>query len=309
MTTDATQRHTDIPTGDWIDRLAPKPMQPYLRLMRLDRPIGTWLLLFPCWWSISMAASPFDEPLKALWFFALFGVGAVLMRGAGCVVNDLADRDIDGKVERTIGRPLPSGQVSPAQALAFLAFLLAVGLVILLQFNTFAVTVGAASLILVFIYPFAKRFTYWPQAVLGLTFNWGALLGWAAVTGELSLAPLLLYFGGWFWTMGYDTVYAHQDIEDDIIVGVKSSAIALGDATPKWLWVFYGAAITLFGIAGTLAGLSVWFYIGLAAAACHFIWQAATVDIKNQQDCLTKFKSNRYFGALMLIAVLLGQVG
>jgi len=312
MTTEAGQTHTDIPTGDWIDRLVPAPARPYLRLMRLDRPIGTWLLLFPCWWSITLAAPPWPistsaSPWQTLWLFALFGVGATLMRGAGCVVNDLADRDFDGQVERTAGRPLPSGQVTPAQAMAFLGFLLAIGLVILLQFNIFAVVVGAASLVLVFIYPFCKRFTYWPQAVLGLTFNWGALLGWAAVTGELTFAPLALYIAGLFWTLGYDTVYAHQDIEDDIMVGIKSTAIRLGDATTSWLWVFYGLTIGLIALAGYLAELSAAFYGGLAVAAGHLVWQALKTDIKDPADCLAKFKSNRHFGWLVLTAILLGQ--
>lgn len=312
MTTDATHRHTDIPTGDWIDRLVPAAARPYLRLMRLDRPIGTWLLLFPCWWSLSLAAPPWPidptaSPWQTVWLFALFGIGATLMRGAGCVVNDLADRDFDAKVERTAGRPLPSGQVSPTQAMVFLGFLLIIGLAILLQFNLFAIGIGAASLALVFAYPFCKRFTYWPQAVLGLTFNWGALLGWAAVKGDLALAPLALYIAGLFWTLGYDTVYAHQDIEDDIMVGIKSTAIRLGDATTSWLWIFYGLTIALIGLAGYLAGLSWAFYCGLAAAAGHLVWQAIKTDIKDPADCLAKFKSNRHFGWLVLFAILLGQ--
>jgi len=220
----------DIPVECWIDRRLPAAWRPYCRLMRLDRPIGTWLLLFPCWWSAALAAEGWPD----LWLFALFAIGAVVMRGAGCTVNDWADRDFDGKVARTAARPIPSGAVSPRQALIFLVAQLLVGLLVLLQLNWFAIGVGAASLLLVFPYPFMKRITYWPQAWLGLTFNWGALVGWAAVRGDLTLAPVLLYIAGVFWTLGYDTIYAHQDKEDDILVGVKSTALALGENTVAW---------------------------------------------------------------------------
>jgi 4-hydroxybenzoate polyprenyltransferase len=294
----------DMPVGNWIDRYVPAGIRPYLRLMRLDRPIGTWLLLLPGWWSIALAA----DGWPSLWLMALFGIGAVVMRGAGCTVNDWADRDFDGRVARTASRPIPSGAVSPAQALAFLALQLAVGLAILLSFNRFAIAVGAASLLLVFPYPFMKRITYWPQAWLGLTFNWGALLGWAAVRGSIEAPALLLYVGGLFWTLGYDTIYAHQDKEDDVLVGVKSTALALGDATPKWLWVFFALMLAFAAAAAVTAGLGWAFWPLWTLAGAQLAWQAATVDIDDSPDCLAKFKSNRVFGWILLAAIVAGRV-
>lgn len=294
----------DIPVGNWIDRWVPAAWRPYLRLMRLDRPIGTWLLLFPGWWSMALAS----DGLPSLWLFLLFAIGAVVMRGAGCTFNDWADREFDGRVARTASRPIPSGAVSPKQALAFLGLQLAVGLLVLLQLNGLAMAVGAASLLLVFPYPFMKRITYWPQAWLGLTFNWGALLGWAAVTGELALPPLLLYAAGLFWTLGYDTIYAHQDKEDDALIGVKSTALALGAATPQWLWRFYGVALALIAAAGALAGLSWPFWPLLALAGAQLAWQAATVDCDDGADCLNTFRSNRWFGWLLLAAIVAGRL-
>ena len=214
---------SDIRTDHWTFRLSPARARPYLRLIRIDRPIGTWLLLFPCWWSLSLAAA--SEGRLPDWRLALlFAAGAFIMRGAGCTFNDLADRDIDAKVARTAGRPIPSGQVSPRQAGLFLALQLLAGLLILLQLNGFTIWLGLASLALVFSYPFMKRITYWPQAWLGLTFNWGALMGWAAVTGGLGPAALLLYAAGIAWTLGYDTIYAHQDKEDDALIGVMPAS-------------------------------------------------------------------------------------
>jgi len=296
--------HGDIPAETWLDRRLPASWRPYSRLMRLDRPIGTWLLLFPCWWSAAMAADGWPD----LWLFVLFAIGAVVMRGAGCTVNDWADRDFDGKVARTAARPIPSGAVSPRQALLFLVAQLLVGLLVLLQLNWFAIGVGAASLLLVFPYPFMKRITYWPQAWLGLTFNWGALVGWAAVRGDLTLAPVLLYIAGVFWTLGYDTIYAHQDKEDDILIGVKSTALALGENTVAALWGFYGLALILIAASGWSAGLAWPFWPLLAVAAAHLAWQALRVDINNSSDCLAKFKSNRHFGWLLLLAIVVGRV-
>ncbi|MCW9035995.1 MAG: 4-hydroxybenzoate octaprenyltransferase [Rhodospirillales bacterium] len=304
MSTTAKQPHTDILVGDWIDRYVPQTVRPYLRLARLDRPIGTWLLLFPCWWSITLAAPPFPS----LWLFALFGIGALVMRGAGCTVNDLADQEFDAKVERTATRPLPSGVISRLQAYLFLALQLLLGLAVLLQFNNFAIATGIASLMLVFTYPFFKRFTYWPQAVLGLTFNWGALLGWAVVHGEIAPAAIALYAAGFFWTLGYDTIYAHQDAEDDILVGIKSTALRLGEATGKWLWIFYGLTISLIGLAGYLIDLSWPFYAVLILGAAHCVWQTVTLDIKDQMRCLMLFKSNRYFAWIILAAIIAGQI-
>lgn len=294
----------DIPIGNWVDRGLPQALRPYARLMRLDRPIGTWLLLLPCWWSIALAA---QGTWPDLWLMALFGIGALVMRGAGCTFNDWADRDFDGLVERTRQRPIPSGDVTPLQALLFLALLLGVGLLILLQLNPFAVAIGAASLLLVFPYPYMKRVTGWPQAWLGLTFNWGALLGWAAATGSLSWPALLLYAAGPLWTLGYDTIYAHQDKEDDALIGVKSTALTLGDKTKPWLLFFFASAVLLIGLAGYAAGLAWPFYPILFAAWLHTLWQVSDLEMDDAADCLAKFKSNRVFGLIVLAAIWAGR--
>lgn len=295
---------SDIPADGWVDRFLPPPIRPYARLARWDRPIGTWLVLLPGWWSLALAADGWPDP----WLLALFGLGAIAMRGAGCTVNDLADRNFDGQVERTAARPIPSGQVSIFQAFLFMGLQSAVGLTVLLQFNRFAVWVGAASLLLIAVYPFMKRITYWPQAVLGLTFNWGALLGWAAVRGELAALPLVLYVAGFFWTLGYDTIYAHQDKEDDQLIGVKSTALYLGANTRPWLFGFYGVMAVLLVVCGDMAGLT-WPYFGvLLLAVGHLFWQALTIDIDDGRDCLAKFKGNRDFGLLLLAAIIAGQV-
>ncbi len=295
---------SDIARDDWIDRFAPARLRPYLRLIRLDRPIGTWLLLFPCWWSVALATPGWPEA----WLIALFGAGALIMRGAGCVFNDITDRDLDRRVARTAMRPLASGQVSLGQAIAYMGLLFLLGLAVLLQFNLYAVVVGACSLPLIFLYPLMKRVTYWPQAVLGLTFNWGALLGWAAVRGELAAPALALYAAGLFWTLGYDTIYAHQDKEDDLLFGVKSSALKLGARTRPWLFVFYAAAAALIGLAGHLAGLAWPFYAALVAATAQLAWQAGRVDIDDAKDCLAKFKSNRLFSWIVLGGIVAGQL-
>jgi len=295
-----TTAFTDIPVDHWTLRTVPASCRPYVRLMRLDRPIGTWLLLFPCWWSLAMASPGFDW--GTLYYAALFAVGAVVMRGAGCTVNDIADRDFDAQVERTRNRPIASNQISRRQALVFLAGQLLVGLLVLVQFQPFAIMVGVASLALVFPYPLMKRFTDWPQAWLGLTFNWGALLGWAAVRGTIELPALALYGAGLFWTLGYDTIYAHQDKEDDVMVGIKSTALTLGDATKQWLWVFYGMAVAGYG-----AGVSWVFYPLLALAGAHLAWQAWIVDVDNSALCLDIFRSNRWFGWLALSAFVAGR--
>ena len=298
---------SDIPKGGWVDRLLPAAARPYARLARLDRPIGTWLLLFPCWWSIAFA-SPDPLSRESLFLFALFGVGATVMRGAGCTFNDICDRDFDAQVARTRDRPLPSGQVTVPGALVFLAALLVAGLAILLALNPFAIAVGAASLVLVFTYPLSKRVTYWPQFVLGLAFNWGALLGWAAVKGELGPAPALLYLGGIFWTLGYDTIYAHQDRRDDPAAGVKSTARRLGLGSKPWLYAFYLAAVALLAATGYVVGLGWIFYAGLALAALQFAWQVADVDLDAPKDCLAKFRSNRLAGWIILAAIAAAQL-
>ncbi len=294
----------DIREDALVARLLPTALWPYASLMRLDRPIGTWLLLLPGWWSLAMAADTWWD----MRFFVLFGVGALVMRGAGCTWNDITDREFDAKVARTATRPLPSGAVSLRAAFAFLFLQLLIGLAILASFNAFAIAVGAASLALVFVYPLMKRVTYWPQLVLGLTFNWGALLGWAAVEGDLAWAPILLYAAGIFWTLGYDTIYAHQDKEDDALIGVKSSALALGDRTRPWLFVFYAAAIALLAASGLALGAGWIYYAGLAVAAGHLGWQAGTVDIDDAADCLAKFRSNRIFGWILLAAIALDRL-
>ena len=295
---------SDIRADTWVDRLAPAAARPYLRLARADRPIGTWLLLWPCWWSVALASDGWPDPV----LLALFAVGALVMRGAGCTVNDIVDRDIDARVARTAARPIPAGEITVRQAFVFLAVLLLVGLAVLLQFNRFAVALGAASLLLVAVYPFMKRVTDWPQAFLGLTFNWGALLGWAAVRGTLDAPAVALYAAGLMWTLGYDTIYAHQDKEDDAIVGVRSTARLFGDRTRPWLLGFYAATIGGTVAAGVLAGLAWPFFAVVALAAGHLLWQALTVDIGRPADCLAKFRSNRDYGLIVFVALIAGQV-
>ncbi len=296
---------TDIAEGGWIDRRTPAPMRPYLRLMRLDRPIGTWLLLLPCWWGIWLAAAGSWPDIGLI---VLFGVGAVVMRGAGCTYNDIVDRDFDARVARTRTRPIPSGDVSVRNAVLFLALQLLVGLVVLLQLNTTAIWLGVASLTLVFIYPLMKRVTYWPQFFLGLAFNWGALMGWAAVRNSLDLAPVVLYVAGICWTLGYDTIYAHQDKEDDALIGVRSSALKLGAQTRPWLAGFYGAAAVLIACAGALAELGWAFWPLWAGAVVHLTWQVARIDIDDPADCLAKFRANRDYGLIVFAAIVAGRL-
>ena len=311
-------RVPDARPGNWVDRLAPGALKPYLELGRFDRPIGYWLLLWPCWWSVALAAREVPDgwrfavaggngwPDPAL--LALFYVGAVAMRAAGCAYNDVVDRDIDGAVERTALRPLPSGRISVARAAAFGTLMALVGLAVLATFNGLAIALGAASLAIVALYPHMKRVTHYPQLALGLAFNWGALMGWAALTGELGPAPVALYLAGIAWTLGYDTIYAHQDREDDLLVGVKSLAIRLGSATRPWLAVFYTAATAGILAAGWLAGAGVWFYAGMSLAAAQFAWQVIGVDVASPEDCLNKFRSNHLLGASVFLAIAAGGV-
>ncbi len=307
MMSDAAARNTeysDIPKQGWVDRFVPPPARPYIHLARFDRPIGTWLLLFPCWWSIALATPGWPSLLLVI----LFGLGAMIMRGAGCCFNDITDRHYDAQVARTADRPLPSGQMTVRQAVIWMGVLCLLGLVILLQFNLFAIGVGAASLALVFTYPLFKRFTHWPQAVLGLTFNWGALLGWAAVRGDIQTPALVLYAAGFFWTLGYDTIYAHQDKEDDALIGVKSTAVLLWGETRPWLWIFHAIAIALIGVSGWLVGLAWPFWAALALGAVQLAWQSRDVKLDDPHDCLRKFRSNRLFGWLLFGGIVLGQV-
>jgi 4-hydroxybenzoate polyprenyltransferase len=297
---------TDIRRGDWVDRLVPAALRPYFRLARLDRPIGTWLLLFPCWWSIALAAPPGGGPNIRL--LVLFAVGALVMRGAGCTINDMADREFDRRVTRTASRPMASGAVSMRGALVFLAVQLLIGLVILLQLSPLAIALGVASLALVVTYPFMKRVTYWPQAFLGLTFNWGALMGYAAATDRLDAAPLLLYAAGIAWTLVYDTIYAHQDKEDDALIGIRSTALKFGAATRRWLVPFAIAMTLLLAAMIAAAGLGLFAWLALIGVAGHLAWQIATVDFDNPADCLAKFHSNRKIGWILLIGIILGRL-
>jgi 4-hydroxybenzoate polyprenyltransferase len=292
---------TDIRRGNWVDRFLPSALAPYARLARLDRPIGTWLLLFPGWWSLTMAA-----PAKPdLGLMALFAVGALLMRGAGCSFNDIVDREFDGRVARTATRPIPSGAVSVRAAAIFLGLQLLLALIVLLQMNGFTIALGAGSLALVATYPFMKRITYWPQAFLGLTFNWGALLGWAAATGSLQAPAVLLYAGGIAWTLFYDTIYAHQDKEDDALIGVKSTALKLGASTRPWLILFAVVALGFWIAAFAAAGLGWAAYLGLAAAGLLFAYQIRAADFDDPADCLAKFNAHRWLGWMLLAGILL----
>ena len=292
-------------TGNFVDTLAPSWTRPYLRLARLDRPIGSWLLLLPCWWSAALANIAARDPVPNVWHIVLFFIGAFAMRGAGCTWNDIVDRDIDGLVERTRSRPIPSGQVTVRQAAAFLVLQALVGLVVLLQFNRFAVMTGTASLAIVAIYPFMKRITYWPQIVLGLAFSWGALMGWAAAFGSLAWPAVVLYAGSIAWVIGYDTIYAHQDREDDALIGVKSTARLFAENTKPMLALFYALAVVLIGIAGSLASGRLIFALGLAGFAMHLVWQVWRLDIDDPDLCLRLFKSNRDAGLFLFAAMML----
>jgi 4-hydroxybenzoate polyprenyltransferase len=291
-------------TGNWVDTSAPPWSRPYLRLARLDRPIGSWLLLLPCWWSAALASSLAHDVSRLPIIIALFFVGAFAMRGAGCTWNDITDRDLDAKVERTRSRPIPAGQVGVRQAFAFLAVQALIGLAVLLQFNRFAVMTGIASLAIVAVYPFMKRITWWPQVVLGLAFSWGALMGFAVVLGQIGPPALFLYAGSIAWVIGYDTIYAHQDTEDDALIGVKSTARLFGARTHRALIVFYSLAVILIGAAMSLTGAGAFAWIGLAAFAAHLGWQIARLDIGDPALCLRVFKSNRDAGLLLFAGLL-----
>jgi len=294
-------------TGNWVDGLAPTATRPYLRLARLDRPIGSWLLLMPCWWSVGLAGMRADHFPNA-WHIVLFFIGAFAMRGAGCTWNDLVDRDLDGLVERTRSRPIPSKQVTVAQATIFMLAQALVGLLVLVQFNRFTVMCGIASLLVVAVYPFMKRVTYWPQIGLGLAFSWGALMGWPAAFGRLDAPALVLYAGSIAWVIGYDTIYAHQDAEDDALIGIKSTALLFGARTRAALMVFYGLAVVLIGAALTLAGARWPAWIGLAAFAAHLVWQIGRLEIGDPALCLRLFKSNRDAGLLLFAGLLVDAV-
>jgi 4-hydroxybenzoate polyprenyltransferase len=289
-------------TGNWVDRSAPAWLRPYLRLARLDRPIGSWLLLLPCWWSLGLAALHAGRQVDVRQA-VLFFIGAFAMRGAGCTWNDIVDRDLDGLVERTRSRPVPSGQVTVAAAAAFLGVQALVGLAVLVSFNRFAIATGIASLAVVAVYPFMKRFTYWPQIFLGFAFSWGALMGWAAAFGRLDAPAYLLYAGSIAWVIGYDTIYAHQDREDDALIGIKSTALLFGARTKPLLALFYALAVLLLAAAGWSAGAGLIYALGLLQFAAHLVWQIRRLDIDDPALCLAVFKSNRD-AALILFAAM-----
>src|SRR6267154_1213202 len=303
----ATARVADA-TGNWVDTRAPQWSRPYLRLSRFDRPIGSWLLLMPCWWSAALAAGVARNLSQLAFVVVLFLIGAFVMRGAGCTWNDITDRDLDARVERTRSRPIPAGQVSVTQAFVFLVLQALVGLAVLLQFNRFAIVAGIASLVIVAVYPFMKRITWWPQVVLGLAFSWGALMGFAVTLGRIDAAALALYAGSIAWVVGYDTIYAHQDAEDDALIGIKSTALLFGERTRPALVVFYGLAVALIGVALALAGARWPAWVGLVAFAVHLGWQIWRVEISDPALCLRIFKSNRDAGLLLFAGLLVDAI-
>ncbi|KAB2682197.1 MULTISPECIES: 4-hydroxybenzoate octaprenyltransferase [Brucella/Ochrobactrum group] len=312
---DARGRVKDAPSGHWVYRVLPHWLWPYAQLARWDRPIGWQLLLWPCWWSAALVAGAGAKPgdgawavLPSFWHLFLFLIGAIAMRGSGCTYNDLVDQDIDDKVDRTRSRPLPSGQVTRGQAKLFLVLQALVGLVVVLQFNWFSIGLGIFSLLIVAAYPFMKRITDWPQFVLGLAFSWGALMGWGAVEGSLSLAPVLLYIGAILWTIGYDTIYAHQDKEDDALVGVRSTARLFGKHTKTALMILYGGAIGFFAAAFAVAEVPMPALAGLLAAGVHLYRQIIVLDIDNPDQCLKLFKSNNIVGWLIFLGLVFGSL-
>jgi len=299
----------DAIPASWVAH-APLRLRPWLQLARLDRPIGTWLLFWPCVFGLILGTAADERRFLEwhdLYYVLLFGIGALVMRGAGCTFNDIVDRKIDAQVARTRGRPLPSGAISVTGAVIFLIAQCLVGLAILLQFNWFAVALGASSLLLVAAYPFMKRITWWPQAWLGLTFNWGALLGFAAQTGRLDAGVGLLYAGLIFWTLGYDTIYAHQDKEDDELIGVKSTARLFGGQSHKWILRFYAVAFTLILASGFTEHTGWAFAFVMLLAGAHLVWQVKRLDIDNPDNCLRIFRANRETGALIALAFLLAS--
>ncbi|OUS07175.1 4-hydroxybenzoate polyprenyltransferase [Rhodobacterales bacterium 52_120_T64] len=305
-------RVADATLLNWVDRFAPRWSRPYLRLSRADRPAGTWLLLIPCWWGLGLAvaANPAGGTLNDIWIAIGCAVGAFLMRGAGCTWNDISDRKLDAQVTRTKSRPLPSGQVTVKQAAVWLVLQMLTAFGILLTFNTFTILLGIAALIPVMVYPFAKRFTWWPQVFLGVAFNWGTLLAWAAHTGSLGWPPVLLYLSGIAWTLFYDTIYAHQDKDDDALIGVKSTARLFAAATPRYLFVFMALSVSLMALAAILAlssGPVTPLMLGILAAwafGMHMFWQMRYLDIDNPEICLKLFRSNRDTG--LIAAAIIG---
>lgn len=306
-------RVSDAPSDNFVYQVLPRAAWPYAQLARWDRPIGWQLLMWPCFWSAALAANAaMDEGMFQPWqlisHLVLFFIGAVAMRGAGCTYNDLIDHEIDNEVARTRSRPLPSGRVSRFEAKVFLSVQALAGLIVLLQFNTFSILLGIASLLVVAIYPFAKRFTDWPQFFLGLAFSWGALMGWAGVFGSLSWAPIWLYAAAVAWTIGYDTIYAHQDKEDDALVGVRSTARLFGDNTKAWLIGLYGLTLVFLLFAYIAGDAGLFAYVGLIAATVMLAWQILIIDIDNPDQCLKLFKFNTQVGAVLFGGLILGLI-
>ncbi|MBB3288555.1 MULTISPECIES: 4-hydroxybenzoate octaprenyltransferase [unclassified Rhizobium] len=310
-TGDINGRVADAPSGNWVYRVLPPWLWPYAQLARWDRPIGWQLLMWPCFWSVGLAANASvvvgqgSPGFVMIYHLLLYFIGAVAMRGAGCAYNDLVDHEIDMSVARTRSRPLPSGRVTRTQAKVFIALQAVVGLLVLLQFNWFAVILGVLSLAIVALYPFAKRFTDWPQFFLGLAFSWGALMGWAGLFGSLSCAPMVLYVASILWTIGYDTIYAHQDKEDDELIGVRSTARLFGDQTRLWLVGLYGATLLLMLVSFALAGTNWLAYLGLFVAGGMLAYQIAVLDIKDGEQCLALFKSNNRVGLIIFAGLFL----
>ena len=294
----------DAAPGNWVDALLPKRFRPYAQLARLDRPIGWWLLLWPCWWSAALAAGAAGQPLPDPVHLVLFWIGAVVMRGAGCTYNDIVDRDIDAKVARTRARPIPSGRVKTSAAMGFMLLQAMIGFLVLIQFNLFSIVLGIASLAVVAVYPFMKRVTGYPQVVLGFAFSWGALMGWAAVFGRLDGAAVALYLASVAWTVGYDTIYAHQDREDDALIGLGSTARTFGARSPVFLAFCYLLAVLLAAIGLALAGAGLFAYVGLAGFALHLAYQVARFDMNDGGLCLQLFRSNREAGAIFFMGLL-----
>lgn len=309
-------RVADAVSQNWVDRFAPRWSRPYLRLSRADRPAGTWLLLLPCWWGLALAvaADPAGGTLHDLWIAIACGIGAFLMRGAGCTWNDITDREFDAKVARTKSRPIPSGQVSVKQAAVWMVIQALIAFGILLTFNIFAILLGVAALIPVIIYPFAKRFTWWPQVFLGVAFNWGALLAWAAHSGNLEWPAIYLYLSGIGWTLFYDTIYAHQDTEDDALIGVKSTARLFGENTPRYLFYFLVASVSFMAVAivdALIAGSPLIMFVALTAAwvfGLHMFWQMRKLRIDDPEICLRLFRSNRDAGLLVTVILALAAL-
>lgn len=300
-------RVADAPSRHWVYRGLPKAAWPFAQLARWDRPIGWQLLLWPCWWSMALAAQSQSAAIS-IWHLAFFAIGAIAMRGAGCTYNDIIDVKIDTQVERTRSRPLPSGQVTKRAAWVFLVAQALTGFVVLIQFNWFAIWLGIASLGIVAAYPFMKRITNWPQLVLGLAFSWGSLMGWAATFGALSLAPVLLYSATILWVIGYDTIYAHQDREDDALVGIGSTARLFGNRTKSALVILYTGMVLLMGAAFYAANAHMISYVGLLATALHLARQIHVLDIENPDQCLKLFKSNSLIGAMIFVTLLIGAI-